>query len=204
MSNEELIALALGELREARARGARGQGSCGRRGPREARDVFGGARAAAAPGTATRCPGLLLAGDWIDTGLPATIESAAISGRRAAEADLMNSIVVHYQEIALKGKNRPWFLGRLVRNLRPPRATSTCNAGAHADGPHRDRARPGSAWEPVAERLRHVFGIANFSRAGARAARPRRHRRRRSSTTSAIARVHASACRRAAPTSAFR
>ena len=30
----------------------------------------------------------------------------------------MNSIVVHYQEIALKGKNRPWFLGRLVRNLR--------------------------------------------------------------------------------------
>ena len=30
----------------------------------------------------------------------------------------MNSIVVHYQEIALKGKNRPWFLGRLVRNLK--------------------------------------------------------------------------------------
>ena len=30
----------------------------------------------------------------------------------------MNSIVVHYQELALKGKNRPWFLGRLVRNLR--------------------------------------------------------------------------------------
>src|SRR5437773_1392418 len=27
----------------------------------------------------------------------------------------MDSIVVHYQEIALKGKNRPWFLGRLVR-----------------------------------------------------------------------------------------
>ena len=30
----------------------------------------------------------------------------------------MNSIVIHYQEIALKGKNRPWFLGRLVRNLK--------------------------------------------------------------------------------------
>ena len=30
----------------------------------------------------------------------------------------MTSIVVHYQEIALKGKNRPWFLARLVRNLR--------------------------------------------------------------------------------------
>src|SRR5215204_1837535 len=30
----------------------------------------------------------------------------------------MKSIVVHYQEIALKGKNRPWFIGRLARNLR--------------------------------------------------------------------------------------
>jgi thiamine biosynthesis protein ThiI len=30
----------------------------------------------------------------------------------------MNSIVVHYQEIALKGRNRPWFIARLVRNIR--------------------------------------------------------------------------------------
>ena len=30
----------------------------------------------------------------------------------------MKSIVVHYQEIALKGKNRPWFVARLVRNLK--------------------------------------------------------------------------------------
>ena len=30
----------------------------------------------------------------------------------------MNSVVVHYQEIALKGRNRPWFIGRLVRNIR--------------------------------------------------------------------------------------
>ena len=30
----------------------------------------------------------------------------------------MNSIIVHYQEIALKGKNRPWFIERLVTNLR--------------------------------------------------------------------------------------
>ena len=38
----------------------------------------------------------------------------------------MNSIVVHYQEIALKGKNRPWFLGRLVRNLSERCRISTC------------------------------------------------------------------------------
>jgi len=38
------------------------------------------------PGTATPLPNLFLAGDWIQTGLPATIESAVISGRAAAAA----------------------------------------------------------------------------------------------------------------------
>ena len=33
-------------------------------------------------------PGLFLAGDWIDTGLPATIESAVRSGHRAVDAAL--------------------------------------------------------------------------------------------------------------------
>ena len=38
------------------------------------------------PHTRTAIEGLLLAGDWIETGLPATIESAVISGRLAATA----------------------------------------------------------------------------------------------------------------------
>ena len=38
------------------------------------------------PGTRTRFANLYLAGDWIDTGLPATIESAVRSGHMAAEA----------------------------------------------------------------------------------------------------------------------
>ncbi len=38
------------------------------------------------PGTCTPVRGLYLAGDWIDTGLPATIESAVRSGHLAAEA----------------------------------------------------------------------------------------------------------------------
>jgi squalene-associated FAD-dependent desaturase len=38
------------------------------------------------PGTRTPIPDLYLAGDWIDTGLPATIESAVRSGHRAADA----------------------------------------------------------------------------------------------------------------------
>jgi hydroxysqualene dehydroxylase len=40
------------------------------------------------PSTATGLRGLFLAGDWIDTGLPATIESAVRSGHWAAEAIL--------------------------------------------------------------------------------------------------------------------
>ena len=40
----------------------------------------------ARPGTRTPVPGFYLAGDWIDTGLPGTIESAVTSGYWAAEA----------------------------------------------------------------------------------------------------------------------
>ena len=38
------------------------------------------------PPAQTGVPGLFLAGDWIDTGLPATIESAVVSGHAAAAA----------------------------------------------------------------------------------------------------------------------
>ena len=77
----------------------------------------------------------------------------------------MNSIVVHYQEIALKGRNRPWFIARLVRNIR----TATRDLGVSRVFTKMGRieitlASP-DAWPAVAERLRHVFGIANFSRA---------------------------------------
>ena len=43
------------------------------------------------PSPRTDVRGLFLAGDWIDTGLPATIESAVISGHAAAEAALLLS-----------------------------------------------------------------------------------------------------------------
>ena len=40
------------------------------------------------PGTITNVKNLFLAGDWLDTGLPATIESAVKSGSMAAESIL--------------------------------------------------------------------------------------------------------------------
>jgi tRNA uracil 4-sulfurtransferase len=78
----------------------------------------------------------------------------------------MNSIVVHYQEIALKGRNRPWFIARLVRNLR--NATKDLDVRQVITKMGRIEMVLGSAdaWQPAAERLRYVFGVANFSRAG--------------------------------------
>jgi thiamine biosynthesis protein ThiI len=77
----------------------------------------------------------------------------------------MNSVVVHYQEIALKGRNRPWFIARLVRNIKT--ATSDLDVTRVVTKMGRIEIMLGGpdAWAPVAERLRHVFGIANFSRA---------------------------------------
>jgi hydroxysqualene dehydroxylase len=46
----------------------------------------------ARPGVETPIRGLVLAGDWIETGLPGTIESAAAAGHLAADANLQSSI----------------------------------------------------------------------------------------------------------------
>jgi zeta-carotene desaturase len=43
------------------------------------------------PEPETGCPNLFLAGDWIATGLPATMEGAALSGRLCAEALIARS-----------------------------------------------------------------------------------------------------------------
>lgn len=77
----------------------------------------------------------------------------------------MRSIVVHYQEIALKGKNRPWFIARLVNNIRQ----ATSDLDIRAVRPLMGRIElvlgPSVTYEQVRERLSRVFGIANFARA---------------------------------------
>jgi thiamine biosynthesis protein ThiI len=77
----------------------------------------------------------------------------------------MNSVVVHYQEIALKGRNRPWFIGRLVRNIRTATSDLDVTAVVARMGRIEVTLATPDAWDAVADRLRHVFGIANFSRA---------------------------------------
>jgi hydroxysqualene dehydroxylase len=86
LSNDELIALALRELREA-VPGARAAKVHRAFVVRERRATFSLAPdQPARPDTRTNLERLFLAGDWIATGLPATIEGAAVSGRRAVEA----------------------------------------------------------------------------------------------------------------------
>jgi squalene-associated FAD-dependent desaturase len=84
-TNEELIAAAHGELLEAmpETRSARLVRATVVREPRATFSLAPGQPAR--PSEATGVRGLVLAGDWIDTGLPATIESAVRSGHKAAQ-----------------------------------------------------------------------------------------------------------------------
>ena len=87
-TNEELVARAAAEMARVLPRAARATLTRGTA-VREKRATFSLAPGQPArPGVATAVTGFCLAGDWIDTGLPGTIESAVVSGHRAAELAL--------------------------------------------------------------------------------------------------------------------
>lgn len=75
----------------------------------------------------------------------------------------MNSIVVHYKELALKGRNRPWFIQMLVRNLKAALAGLHMQAFRSVMGRIEIEMGPETEWEEVRTRIARVFGIANFS-----------------------------------------
>jgi len=75
----------------------------------------------------------------------------------------MNTIVVHYKELVLKGKNRPWFIRLLVRNLKGALAGLHIASVKSKMGRIELELGPNTPREQVTERLRLVFGIANFS-----------------------------------------
>ena len=86
MTNDALIATAHAELLDAlpAVRSARLLRATVVREPRATFSLAPGQPPR--PKTATPVKGFFLAGDWIDTGLPATIESAVRSGHNAADA----------------------------------------------------------------------------------------------------------------------
>jgi tRNA uracil 4-sulfurtransferase len=73
-------------------------------------------------------------------------------------------VYVRYHEIALKGHNRPFFVGKLVDNLRH----ATADLPGVTVRPISSRVAVSApddvAWEALRERIASVFGVANYSR----------------------------------------
>ena len=78
----------------------------------------------------------------------------------------MKSIIVHYQEIALKGNNRPWFIARLARNLREATADVGVAEVRVLMGRIEVVLDAAADWQAVRDRIARVFGVANFAQAG--------------------------------------
>jgi thiamine biosynthesis protein ThiI len=74
-------------------------------------------------------------------------------------------VIVKTHEVALKGKNRPWFMRRLTDNLR------AATRGAGVQSVWQGQMLVGltlvdeSAWPAVAQRVKDCFGVAKFFRA---------------------------------------
>jgi tRNA uracil 4-sulfurtransferase len=77
----------------------------------------------------------------------------------------MNRVVVHYKELALKGRNRPWFIQILVRNLKVALAGLHVRSVRSIMGRIELEIGDDTPWPELRERLSRVFGIANFSQA---------------------------------------
>jgi thiamine biosynthesis protein ThiI len=75
----------------------------------------------------------------------------------------MTAVLVHYSEVALKGKNRSWFVGRLVRNIHG------ALAGLHIKEVRTPIGRievvlgQDGVLPEVLDRLSRIFGIHNYS-----------------------------------------
>jgi tRNA uracil 4-sulfurtransferase len=77
----------------------------------------------------------------------------------------MSSVIVHYGELALKGRNRPWFINTLVRTIRRALADLGVTDVHALMGRIEIRLGPDVDWMEVRDRLARLPGIGNFSRA---------------------------------------
>lgn len=78
----------------------------------------------------------------------------------------MHSLVLHYDEVALKGANRPWFLRTLVRHVRRAVADLDVREVRTPMGRIEVRLGPDADHTVVTGRVRRIFGIASIAVAG--------------------------------------
>jgi thiamine biosynthesis protein ThiI len=79
----------------------------------------------------------------------------------------MRCVVIHYHELAMKGRNRPFFEQRLVRNIRLALKGTGVRQVDSLQGRIRVLPTEDAVWETIRTRLRRVFGVVNFSLAQA-------------------------------------
>jgi thiamine biosynthesis protein ThiI len=75
----------------------------------------------------------------------------------------VNRVVIHYHEIALKGRNRPVFVRQLLDNVKGALAGIPFQRVRAAPGRLVLHLKPTSDWNEIGRRLGWVFGIANYS-----------------------------------------
>lgn len=73
-------------------------------------------------------------------------------------------VVLHYHEIALKGKNRPFFVARLAENLRQVTSDLDGVSVQKLAGRIQLSAPESLPWEVLRERIGWVFGVVAFGR----------------------------------------
>jgi len=77
----------------------------------------------------------------------------------------VTSVVIHYKELALKGRNRPWFVHALVRTIRSMLSDLGVTHVLSVSSRIEVRFSSGDHWAEVRSRLARLPGIANFARA---------------------------------------
>ena len=77
----------------------------------------------------------------------------------------MPVLVIHFLELALKGRNRPWFVTSFVRSIRLLLADQDVSHVRHVQGRIEARLGPNADWPEIRKRLSMLPGIANFARA---------------------------------------
>lgn len=73
------------------------------------------------------------------------------------------TVLIHYSELALKGRNRPWFISSLVRSVRAVLGGLDVRAAHALMGRIEVQLGPGADWLEVRSRLAGLPGIGNFA-----------------------------------------